>query len=269
MFLNCHSWFSFHYGTLSIEQLLEEAQRHGVRKLVLTDINNTSGVLDFIRLAPKYGVEPVVGIEFRQGDDLRFIGIARNNEGFEELNRYLSECLLAGAREGKSSGNRDAIVPEKIPLFHNVAVVVPGFASPDSYRDDNHRDPLSTGRDRLYRHDNNVQRTTYNVPFDSAQGPVRLQRTTDNVPFDSAQGPVRRQPITDNRPFDSAQGPVRLQRTTDNVQRTTDPSTPLSTSWDRLDYNGQRTTHNGQPTTGRTYTTASLPKTLLVFPSRH
>ena len=148
MFLNCHSWFSFHYGTLSIEQLLEEARRHGVRKLVLTDINNTSGVLDFIRLAPKYGVEPVVGIEFRQGDDLRFIGIARNNEGFEELNRYLSECLLAGAREGKSSGNRDAIVPEKIPLFHNVAVVVPGFSFTDSYRDDNHRDPLSTGRNR-------------------------------------------------------------------------------------------------------------------------
>lgn len=127
MFLNCHSWFSFHYGTLSIEQLLEEAQRHGVHKLVLTDINNTSGVLDFIRLAPKYDVEPVVGVEFRRGDVLHFIGIARNNEGFEELNRYLSECLLAGAREGKSSGNRDALVPEKIPSFHNVAVIVPAF----------------------------------------------------------------------------------------------------------------------------------------------
>jgi DNA polymerase-3 subunit alpha len=125
MFLNCHSWFSFHYGTLSIEKLLEEAQRLGVRKLVLTDINNTSGALDFIRLAPKYGVEPVVGIEFRQGDDVRFIGIAKNNEGFEELNRFLSECLRTGAREGESSGNRDAIIPEKIPCFRNVVVIIP------------------------------------------------------------------------------------------------------------------------------------------------
>jgi DNA-directed DNA polymerase III PolC len=125
MFLNCHSWFSFHYGTLSVEKLLEEAQRLGIRKIVLTDINNTSGVLDFIRLAPKYGVEPAVGIEFRQGDTVRFIGIAKNNEGFEELNRFLSECLRKGAAEGESSGNRDAIIPEKIPCFRNVVVILP------------------------------------------------------------------------------------------------------------------------------------------------
>ncbi|MBK9639099.1 MAG: PHP domain-containing protein [Bacteroidetes bacterium] len=125
MYLNCHSWFSFHYGTLSIEKLLEEAQRLGVKKLVLTDINNTSGVLDFIRLAPKYGVEPAVGIEFRQGDTVRFIGIAKNNEGFEELNRYLSDCLRQGAAEGESSGNRDAIVPKEIPCFRNVVVILP------------------------------------------------------------------------------------------------------------------------------------------------
>jgi DNA-directed DNA polymerase III PolC len=125
MYLNCHSWFSFHYGTLSIEKLLEEAQRLGVKKLVLTDINNTSGALDFIRLAPKYGVEPAVGIEFRQGDTVRFIGIAKNNEGFEELNRYLSDCLRHGAAEGESSGNRDAIVPKEIPCFRNVVVILP------------------------------------------------------------------------------------------------------------------------------------------------
>jgi DNA-directed DNA polymerase III PolC len=125
MYLNCHSWFSFHYGTLSIEKLLEEAQRLGVKKLVLTDINNTSGALDFIRLAPKYGVEPAVGIEFRQGDTVRFIGIAKNNEGFEELNRYLSDCLRQGAAEGESSGNRDAIVPKEIPCFRNVVVILP------------------------------------------------------------------------------------------------------------------------------------------------
>lgn len=125
MFLNCHSRFSFHYGTLSVEQLLEEAQRNNVRKLVLTDINNTSAVLDFIRLAPKYGVEPAVGIEFRNGDQLRFIGIAKNNEGFEELNRYLSECLKRGALEGESSGNRDAIIPDTIPVFRNAAIILP------------------------------------------------------------------------------------------------------------------------------------------------
>ena len=125
MYLNCHTRFSFHYGVLSVEELLEEAQRCGIHKLVLTDINNTSAVLDFIRLAPKYNVEPVVGIEFRRGDKLQFIGIARNNDGFEELNRFLSDCLAQGAEHGESSGNRDAIVPNRAPAFQNAWVIYP------------------------------------------------------------------------------------------------------------------------------------------------
>jgi error-prone DNA polymerase len=125
MYLNCHTRFSFHYGTLSVEELLGEAKRCGIRKLVLTDINNTSAVLDFIRLAPKFDVEPVVGIEFRNGHTLCFIGIAANNEGFGELNRFLSDCLAQGAHYGESSGNRDAVVPERAPEFHNVRVIYP------------------------------------------------------------------------------------------------------------------------------------------------
>jgi DNA polymerase-3 subunit alpha len=125
MFLNCHSWFSFYHGTLSIENLLTEAQRFGVKKLVLTDINNTSGVLDFIRLAPKYDVEPAVGVEFRNGNDLKFIAIASNNEGFEEINRFLSSCLKFSATEAESSGNRDAIVPDDAPAFRNAWVIYP------------------------------------------------------------------------------------------------------------------------------------------------
>ncbi len=125
MYLNCHTRFSFHYGVLSVEELLEEAQRCGIHKLVLTDINNTSAVLDFIRLAPKYEIEPVVGIEFRRGDKLQFIGIARNNDGFEELNRFLSDCLAEGAEHGESSGNRDAIVPDRAPAFQNAWVIYP------------------------------------------------------------------------------------------------------------------------------------------------
>ena len=93
--------------------------------MALTDINNTSGVLDFIRLAPKYDVEPVVGVEFRNGTALKFIAIAANNEGFEEINRFLSSCLVFASSEGESSGNRDAVVPDRAPHFKNVFVVYP------------------------------------------------------------------------------------------------------------------------------------------------
>lgn len=91
MFLNCHSYFSFNYGVLSVPHLIDYAVASGVKAFALTDINNTSGCLDFIRRAKVAGIKPVVGIEFRHGDELLYIGIARNNKGFKELNEHLTK----------------------------------------------------------------------------------------------------------------------------------------------------------------------------------
>lgn len=118
VFLNCHTYYSFNYGTLSVEQLLEEMQRCGVKKAVLTDINNTSGVMDFIRLAPGYDVQPVVGADFRVGADQLYIGIAKNNEGYHELNVFLSKALSKGTNEPPD-------LPEFPPALQNVAWIVP------------------------------------------------------------------------------------------------------------------------------------------------
>ncbi len=73
MHLNCHTYFSFKFGTMSPEALLKEAGAKGVGKFVLTDINNTSAVLDFVRLSPRYKIDPVVGIDFRNGIQQQFI----------------------------------------------------------------------------------------------------------------------------------------------------------------------------------------------------
>ena len=69
------------------------AQENEVTQLVLTDINNTSAALNFVRLAPEYGIRPMLGIDFRNGIDTCFVGIAKNNEGYLELNNFLSEHL--------------------------------------------------------------------------------------------------------------------------------------------------------------------------------
>lgn len=90
MYLNCHSYYSLRYGTISPEKLLFLAREHGVKTLVLTDINNTSACLDFVRLAPKYDIKPVLGVDFRNGAKQQFILIAKNNLGFQHINNYLS-----------------------------------------------------------------------------------------------------------------------------------------------------------------------------------
>ncbi|MFM8432836.1 MAG: DNA polymerase III subunit alpha [Bacteroidota bacterium] len=118
MLLNCHTYFSFRYGLLSVEELLQHAQREGVRKLVLTDINNTSGVIDFVRRAPGFGVEPVAGVEFRSYGQIHYVGVAHNNEGFHELNMFLTGCLRHGTTV-------EPEIPEVPPFSVNVSWVVP------------------------------------------------------------------------------------------------------------------------------------------------
>lgn len=94
MFLNCHTYYSFRYGTLSVPRLLGLAQKHKVKRIALTDINNTSGILEAMRDAPKYGVQVIPGIDFRKGSEQLYIGLAQNQAGFAALNRFLSHHLI-------------------------------------------------------------------------------------------------------------------------------------------------------------------------------
>ncbi|MCW3077092.1 MAG: polymerase subunit alpha [Bacteroidetes bacterium] len=97
MLLNCHTYYSFCYGTLSVEQLFNETQQKGYDTLVISDINNTSAILDALRLTsgtePQFNLKVIPGIDFRNGIEQQYVGIARNNDGFKELNEHLSQHL--------------------------------------------------------------------------------------------------------------------------------------------------------------------------------
>ncbi|MFH6984444.1 DNA polymerase III subunit alpha [Marinoscillum luteum] len=95
--LNVHSYFSFKYGLLSIDRLMEWAVRNHVRTLALTDINSTAGSLEFVRQAQKQGIRPLLGVDFRNGAEQQFVAIARNNAGFQSINAFLSKHLHTGA----------------------------------------------------------------------------------------------------------------------------------------------------------------------------
>jgi DNA polymerase-3 subunit alpha len=93
IYLNCHTWYSLRYGTFSVEKLCELAREFKVESLALTDINNTSACLNFIKIASEYGVRPIIGIDFRNRAAQQYVGIAKNNEGFRQLNEHLSQRL--------------------------------------------------------------------------------------------------------------------------------------------------------------------------------
>lgn len=114
MYLNCHTYYSFKYGTMSPEELLLEASRCDVNQMVLTDINSTAGCLNFVRLSQQYQKKAILGIDFRNGAKQQFIGVAKNNEGFRELNEYLSAHL----HEKKK-------FPDTAPDFQHVFIIYP------------------------------------------------------------------------------------------------------------------------------------------------
>ncbi len=112
--LHVHSQYSFRYGILSPEQVLEQAAANDYDVVALTDINSTSAVLYFVQIAQKKGIKPVVGIDFRNGAEHLYTAYAKNNEGFREMNAWLSQFLHSGEP-----------IPAAAAEFAHVVVVYP------------------------------------------------------------------------------------------------------------------------------------------------
>lgn len=96
MYLNCHSYHSLRYGTLSIDDLVSQASALGINELVLTDINTITGVYEFKKKCESQGIKPVAGIEVRKGSKLLYIAIAKEFAGLGEVNKMLTEYNCDG-----------------------------------------------------------------------------------------------------------------------------------------------------------------------------
>lgn len=70
--------------------------------------------MSFVNIAKKRKIKPVIGIDFRNGVKQNFIGLAKNKEGFLELNKYLSDHLI---------NKKD--FPQRAPQFHNSIIIYP------------------------------------------------------------------------------------------------------------------------------------------------
>ncbi len=115
MYLNCHSYYSLRYGTLPVEQMVSEASKNDVKAMALTDINNTTGTMDFIAECRLKGIKPLAGIEFRDASGrFLYIAIACNNKGYHEINEFLTCYNLESTP-----------LPDKPPAFSNSIVIFP------------------------------------------------------------------------------------------------------------------------------------------------
>ena len=81
MFLNCHSYHSLRYGTISVEDLVQQAFDYNIKTLALTDINTVTGIYDFYKLCTANNIKPIAGVEIRVENELYYICLAKNQKG--------------------------------------------------------------------------------------------------------------------------------------------------------------------------------------------
>lgn len=121
MFLNCHTYHSLRYGTLSLEDLVQQAVDYKLKVLALTDINTITGIYDFYKLCQEKNIKPIVGVEIRVENELYYICIAKNQESIAEVNRLLTDYNCEGIE-----------IPKTNPDLKNTFVIYPLQNIPDN-----------------------------------------------------------------------------------------------------------------------------------------
>ncbi|UIR56588.1 DNA polymerase III subunit alpha [Sphingobacterium sp. SRCM116780] len=90
MFLNCKTWFSFHYGTYSTKELIAHAVELEVKVLGLTNINSTADCWDFVMKCQEVQIKPIIGVEVRNENQFCYVLLAKNRQGLLAIHKFLS-----------------------------------------------------------------------------------------------------------------------------------------------------------------------------------
>lgn len=124
MYLNCHSYHSLRYGTIPLNELVEQAALFGVTAMALTDINTVTGIYNFIKGCKAFNIKPLVGIDFRNSSKQLYVGLAKNSAGIAEMNRLLTKHNF-----------ENSLLPYQAPCFENTFVIYPFDNAPDQLQE--------------------------------------------------------------------------------------------------------------------------------------
>ena len=98
--LHCLSSFSFLRGASCAGELVERAVRLGYAALAITDECSLAGIVRAHVAAKEQGIKLIIGAEFRLDDDLRFVLLAQNRDGYGNLSALITHSRR-NARKGE------------------------------------------------------------------------------------------------------------------------------------------------------------------------
>jgi error-prone DNA polymerase len=146
-----HSYHSLRYGTLTIESIVQLAAQNAIPAVLLADRNTSTGVFDFVRACNDAGIQPIVGMQFWEGDiavqQLEEDELTKNdfdkhqqeNKGvagasnISAARNYFTQRGTAGTVTKKEKKNTSGVPqhqrkPSKL-LYTGIALNVQGFAN--------------------------------------------------------------------------------------------------------------------------------------------
>jgi error-prone DNA polymerase len=96
--LHCHSYYSFHDGASSLEELITRAKELGYRALAVTEHDNLCGAMRFAQLSHSLDIKGITGAELTLKGGYHLTLLAENREGYSNLCRLITAAHEAGER---------------------------------------------------------------------------------------------------------------------------------------------------------------------------
>jgi error-prone DNA polymerase len=109
--LHCHSYYSFHDGASSLEELVLRAKELDYKAIALTDHNNLCGAMRFARLTRSLGMQGIIGAELTLKGGYHLTLLAKDRTGYRNLCRLITAAHQAGER------NEPELPPELLPEY--------------------------------------------------------------------------------------------------------------------------------------------------------
>ncbi len=96
--LHSHSYYSFHDGASSLEELLVQAKDLGYGALAVTDHDNLCGAMRFNKLARAMGMHGIIGAEVTLRGNHHLTLLASNRKGYGNLCRLITAAHIPNQR---------------------------------------------------------------------------------------------------------------------------------------------------------------------------
>ena len=118
--LHCHSYYSFHDGASSLEELIVRANELGYNALAIADHDNLCGAMRLARLSSSLGIHGIIGAEITLKGGYHLTLLVKNRQGYANL------CRLITAAHGSGERNQPELPPELLSEYATGLIVLSG-----------------------------------------------------------------------------------------------------------------------------------------------